>query len=432
MPIPKNRKSFEFIFKLNDLFSRREKIQFLTVVAVSLLMAFFQAMGVASILPFINIVMDPDTITQNHWLNYFFGVLGFEKIDSFIIFSGFIVLSLLVIGNTVSALATWMKINFVWQKNHKLACVLLKKYLFMPYDYFLSHNTADLGKNVLMEVNHLTGGYINPLINIINNSVTIVVIFSLLIYVNPAMTLFAAAILALLYFIIYYYLSDKLKNEGERRLEKNKKRFETASEALGGIKDVKVRRVEGFFLDRFFQHSEIYSGVQAWNQTVGQIPRYLMEVVAFGGIVGILIFLIYSGIPTQKIIPIISFFAFAGYRLMPALQEIFNSLTTLKFNRASLDRIYEDMAMGKLAEQKIKFSRKRKEVEPLAFEHEITLENIGFFYSNSNRKILDNVNLKIKKNAFVALIGTTGSGKTTLVDLILGLLHPRSGQRRGT
>lgn len=210
------RKKLDFIFKLNDLFNPKEKFHFLVVMGVALVMAVFQAIGVASILPFINIVMDPSTIASNHWLAYVYQTLGFKSDSSFIIFSGFLVIGVLVVGNAVSAIGTWIKIHFVWQNNHELACVLLKKYLSMPYAYFLNHNTADLGKNVLMEVNHLSSGYLLPLINIIINSAITLVIFILLVYVNPLMTLFAVVFLILFYFLIYLHLSDKLKKQGRK------------------------------------------------------------------------------------------------------------------------------------------------------------------------------------------------------------------------
>jgi ATP-binding cassette subfamily C protein len=138
-----------FISKLNDLFDRKDKISFLIVMAAALAMALFQAVGVASILPFINIVMNPNIISENEWLRYFFNVLDFKSVNSFVVFSGFVVLGFLIIGNLITSFATWLKINFVWKKNHTLSSALLKKYLSLPYVYFLDKNTADLGENVL-------------------------------------------------------------------------------------------------------------------------------------------------------------------------------------------------------------------------------------------------------------------------------------------
>lgn len=416
----------DFIHKLNDLFDRKGRLQFLFVIVVALLMAIFQAIGVASVLPFINMVMDPSIISENKWLIYFYDLFGFKSTHSFMIFFGFVVLGLLIIGNIISALAIWLRINFIWEKNHQLSSALLKKYLSMPYIYFLNQNTADLSKNVLFEVQQLTNGFLLPLLAIITNGAVMIVILILLLYVNFSITLVASAILILLYYSIYFYFSEKLKVGGEKRVQENKERFKSASEALGGIKDIKILGVERFFLRRFLKSSENFSKLQSWYQIIGQTPRYAMEMVAFGGIVGLLIFLISSNTPTQEVIPLISFFAFAGYRLIPAMQETFNSFTSLKFSEAVLNKIYSDMNEGGLI-KKEEISLEHKKIEQLPFKEKIELENIYFSYPNSDKEVLKNINLEIKKNTFMALIGSTGSGKTTLVDLILGLFLSNKG-----
>lgn len=418
-------KKIDFIFKLNDLFNRKEKIQFIIVIIVALLMAFFQAVGIASVLPFVNMVMNPQVIAESKWLNYFFDLFNFKTTSSFIVFSGFLVLALLVVGNLISAFSTWLKINFSWEKNHSLSSALLKKYLSMPYEYFLNQNTADLGKNVLVEVNQLSSKFLLPITQIVTDCILVVVILVMLVCVNPLATLIIAAIFIFLYLIIYFYFSKRLKEGGRERLEKNKERFKYATEALGGIKDIKILRVESFFLKKFFRSSKVFSSLQSWSQTVGQIPRYLIETVAFGGIVMLMIIFVSLDKSTKEIIPLVSFFAFAGYRLMPALQEVFSSLATIKFNKAILDKIHKDMKEEIVGQNEV-FDY--KQISPISFNEKIELENVSFSYSSSKKSILDNINIEIKKNTFVALIGATGSGKTTLVDLMLGLFFPNQGR----
>jgi ATP-binding cassette subfamily C protein len=260
---------------------------------------------------------------------------------------------------------------------------------------------------------------------IITDGLVILAMLILLCLVNFLMTVIAATVLISLYILIYLYYSEKLKIGGARRLKKNEARFKSASEALGGIKDAKVLGAENFFLKRFCEDSDEFSNLQAWYQTINQVPKYIMEIVAFGGVVGLLIFLVASDIATHDIIPLVSFFAFAGYRLMPSLQSVFNSFTTFKFNIAVLDKIHNDLINEKLESDEISIRKKR--IIPLNFKSSIKLEKIYFSYPQHDNPILRDINLEIKKNNFVALIGTTGSGKTTLVDLILGLLTPQKG-----
>jgi len=421
----KIKEKLNFIPKLSDLFSRKEKIQFLGVLGTSLLTAVFQAVGIASILPFINIVMDPGVINENMWLNYFFNLFNFGSTNSFLVFFGCVVLIFLIVGNLISAFSAWLKINFVWRKNHSLSSKLLEKYLSMPYVYFLEKNTADLGKNVLAEVQQLTSNFMLPIIKIISDVIVIIVVLLLLLFVNPLVTIIAVFSLAFSYVVIFFYYSEKLKTGGKKRIEKNAERFKASSEALSGVKDIKILGVERYFLDRFCKNSDEFSSLQSWYQAVGQLPRYIMEVIAFGGIVSFLIFLILTGSETQKIIPLISFFAFAGYRLLPALQDVFNSLSSFKFNKAILDKIHGDMIKGnELRSSKLTNNKKSKSI---LFKKEILLEKVDFAYPGKKVLTLNNINLKIKKDSFVAVIGVTGSGKTTLIDLILGLFSPDNG-----
>lgn len=421
----KIKKKLNFIFKLNDLFDRKDKINFSIVMVAALVMALFQAVGVASILPFINMVMDPNIISENEWLRYFFNVLDFKSNNSFMVFSGFVVLGLLIIGNLISALATWLKIHFVWEKNHTLSSALLQKYLSLPYTYFLEQNTANLGENVLAEVFQFSSNFLQSIITVIASSLVTIVILMLLVYFNPLMTLVAAAVLISLYCFIYFYYSDRLKKEGEERSQESAEMFKSANEALNGIKETKLLGVERFFLQSYIKHSNNFSNSQTWYQLVATLPRYVMEVVAFGGVVGLMIFLISFNKSTQEMIPLVSFFAFAGYRLMPALQDIFYSAATLKFGNAALDKIHRDMIEGVPINQS--FTSEHKEIKPMPFNREIELKNIYFSYFNNKNATLKDICLSIKKNTYVAFIGSTGSGKTTLVDLILGLLMPDKG-----
>ncbi len=418
-------KKFDFIEKLNGIFDRKDKLGFLVVMLAALFMALFQAIGVASILPFINMVMNPNIIFETGWLRYVYSAANFKSTNSFMVFSGCVVLGLLIIGNLVSAFATWLKINFVWEKNHTLSSALLKKYLSFPYAYFLNRNTNKLGENILAEVQQFTNNLLQSVVNIITGSMITVLILMLLLYFNPLMTLISALVLISLYLGIYFYYAARLKLEGERRSAGHTEMYKSASEALSGIKDIKLLGVERFFLQRYVKHSKGFSASQSGYQTIAILPRYVMEVVAFGGVVSLMIFLIYFNKSTQEIIPLVSFFAFAGYRLMPALQDIFYSVSTYKFSKVALNKIHEALTEDVFEDNIAKFEH--EENRPMLFEKEIELRNIDFYYAGNEKIILNNVCLNIAKNTYVAIIGSTGSGKTTLVDLILGLLTPDKG-----
>ncbi len=416
----------DVIKKFMRLFNRRERWQLLGLFLAILFSSIFQALGVVSILPFMNIVMEPGMIRSNYWLNWLFTYFDFASTYSFIFFLGIIMLLIIVLGNGFSAFSTWLKLTFVWRKNHSLSRRLLQRYLSHPYSYFLQKHTADLSKNILTEINLLTNGFLIPLMNLTAKSVMTILILLTLIAVEPVISIFAVILLGGAYSLVYLSYHRKLGKRGRARLLANKERYKTAGDALGSIKEVKVTGREYFFLQRYARASHEFSRQQAWSSIVGQIPRYALETLAFGSVVLLILILLYLERGLDQIVPLISLYAFAGYRLMPALQEIFRGFTQIRFNKATLSRIYRDFREKDLLHDRA--IKAREKVAPMPFQKEICLEGISFKYAGQKEKALHDVSLTIGKNTAVAIVGSTGAGKTTLVDIILGLLFPQEGR----
>jgi ABC-type multidrug transport system fused ATPase/permease subunit len=414
------------LHKILTILTGKEKRQLFLLLVLMFSMALFQALGVASVLPFISLVMNPELITQNSYLNSFYQYLQFKNTSSFIIFIGLAMLFIILFGNFISALATYAKFRFVWNNNNNISQRLLKHYLFQPYKFFLTRNSSDLTKNILTEVQTLTSGYLIPLLDFASRLLIIVVIVTMVLIVDPLITIFAVIILGGSYLLIYWLIRKKLSLKGKGRLAANRERFKIVSEAFGGIKELKASGRENYFLEKYAGASSQLSNLQAWNALVGFIPKYVLESVAFGSVIAlVLILLIFKG-EAQSVIPLVSFFAFAGYRLMPAIQDVFQTSTQIKFNQATLDHIYQEMINIKtqsLSEKDI-----NKNPQPLDFKQQIKLENITFSYSSMEDKVLEDVNITIKKNQKVGIVGATGAGKTTLVDILLGLFIPEKGQ----
>lgn len=420
------KNKIEFAFKIAELFDKEEKLKFLLIMILSIFASFFQAAGIVSVLPFMSVVMDPTLIVSNESLFYFYNLFNLNDKNTFIIYTGFLVLFIIVIGNIINGAAQWLKFSFIWRNNHKISTALLRKYLSLPYDYFLNQNTQDLGKNILAEVQNLTFNFIYPLLKVITGSILTVIIFAVLLYINLQMTLIAASTFTILYLSIFFSYSKRIQIGGQQRVEENTRRFQAAGEALGGIKDVKISGKEKYFINQFSKYSERFNYLEAWHQIVSKIPKYILEIFAFGGVVVLILFLVKAGQSSSEFIPLIGFFAFAGYRLLPALQDIFDSLVIFRFNKAVLRKIHKDMSQKPLDREKL--FNKDISLQPISFNSYINLENISFSYKHSTKKVLDKVSLTIKKNTSVAIIGTTGSGKTTIADIILGLLSPQKGE----
>jgi ATP-binding cassette subfamily C protein len=423
--IQKVKEKLGFLFKLKDLLEKEERKDFIKVLFVDLLMGIFQAIGILSILPFMSMVMDPTVLETNKYLTYFYELFNFSSLKVFMFSVGIVVLVLLVIGNIISVLSIRFKTAFVWDLNHRLSTSLLGKYLSLPYSYFLDHNSADLGKNILSEVNQLTGGFLLSVLNIIEGGIMALILFIMLIIVNPLMTFVTLLVLGSIYIFIYLIFSKRLKRAGRERIKNNRARYKSLSEAMGGIKFTKVLGREEHFLQEYSKYSKEFFNLQSWYQVIGKTPKYIMEIVAFGGVLGLVLYFIYTDQMTNEVIPLIGLFAFAGYRLMPALQSIYDAFTVFRFNRPVLNKIHYDMTEGGLED--VEIDLKRGSAEQIKFKKDIELKDVSFSYDGNRNKVLEDIDMDIKKGVSVGIVGTTGSGKTTLVDIILGLLNPTEG-----
>jgi ATP-binding cassette, subfamily B, bacterial PglK len=415
-----------FLIKLYEIFTPRERMQTGLLFIASLITAFAQAFGIASIFPFINVVMKPESIQQNKWLSLLYERAGFTTINSFILFLGIAVFLIVVLSSMISAVTTWGKTKFVLGKNHTLSRRLLGVYLSQPYEFFLQKNTNELGKNVLSEINQLTSQLLISIFDILINGLMVIVIIAMLFLVDVTVTLGAIIFLGGSYGLINYLIKKRLEKSGRERLKANKERFRMANEALSSIKTTKVMGIESFFLKNYSFHSSKFARHNIFAHVAGELPRYILEAIAFGGIIFFIIFMIARGESVVDFIPLLGLYAFAAYRMMPALHRFFNSLTKVYYNTAIVDKIYEDMIEIQHKKQSSVSSKQIK--KEINFQKAIKLKDIRFCYTDNSFDVISKINLTIPKNSFIGFAGATGCGKTTLVDIILGLLTPQSGQ----
>lgn len=402
------------------LFNRRERWQLGVLASAQTVRAFVELVGVASIMPFMSVVADPDLVHTNPYLFRVYEALGFTSVHSFLIALGVAVIVMLALSNGVSALAQYGLHRFSWGMHHRLSVRLLSGYLAQPYSFFTSKNSASLNKTLLNECQQVIREVMIPMLDLTARTLVILALIILLLIADPLLAVSVALVLGGIYGGIYFAIKRKQRRLGLIRVRSNQERFKVAGEAFGGIKDVKVLERERAFLDRYKPASSRFSRATASNSVMQVLPRYFIEAVAFGGIVLIVIYHLQAGAGVSQILPMVSLYAFAGYRLMPELQSLFSDLTKIRFNRAALDDLLENY--GGLG------GGEKPAPEPLPFDERIVFDAVRFSYEGSSRPALDGVSLSIEKNHTIGLVGRSGSGKTTLVDLLLGLYEPDSGQ----
>lgn len=411
------------IKKLLTLLSTEEQKKSILLLFMILLMAFLDMLGVASILPFIAVLSNPQMVETNEFIALFYTLGNFQNIDEFLFILGLIVFLILCFSLTFKALTIFFQLRFALLREYTIGKRLVEGYLHQPYSWFLNRNSSDLGKNILSEVSNVVSGGVMPMMDLITKAIAALFLVILLLFIDPKLSIIVAAVLGASYGLVYGLSRKFLNHIGKERLIANHDRYSAVSEAFGAVKEVKVGGLESVYLKRFSRPAKIFAHNQATARVVEQIPRFALEAIAFGGLLIVILYLM-SGTGTfANSLPILSVYAFAGYRLLPALQQIYAALTQLRFVSPSLNALHNDLV-------NLKPIKNYTTIKKIEFKNSINLENIFYSYPNSEKLALENLSLKIPIKSTIGLVGETGSGKTTTVDLILGLLEAQKGKLR--
>lgn len=419
----------ETVRTLFNLLTPRERRNLYLLFGAVLLMAGLEVLSVASIMPFLSVAAEPASVHENPYLSWGYENFGFTDTNSFLISLGLGALAALVVSNAFIVFTNWALFRYAWGRNHTLSWRLLRSYLHRPYEYFLTHNSAELGKNILEEVKEVVNGMLIPTLRGMAKGIVAVFIIGFLVFIDPVVALIAAFVLSVAYMGVYFTVRSRLDTYGEMRVNTNTKRYQFVSEAFGGIKEVKLRGKEDAFLNQYKDPSKKYSRYQASWRVIRKVPRYLLEAVAFGGIILIAVYLIAVQDNIRQVIPTLGLYAFAGYRLMPALQKAYKGIASARFNFAALEKLNQGLKKEAASAPPMRVNGTTGEVEDsLTLDDHLSLDNVRFTYPGAGEPAIKGLSLHVPAHTTVGFVGKTGSGKTTTVDIILGLLSPQKGR----
>ena len=411
--------------QIMNLFLPSEKKEAFKILILCVLVSLIEIGGIASIMPFVAVLSSPEMVETNRYLNMAYAYFDFENTRQFLFFLGFIVLALLLISNALKAYTSWKKLNFSVMTGHSISMRLFEHYLYKPYVFFLDKKSSDLISMSLSEVSRIVTQVVMPAINIIATAINAIAILMLLLFVNPKLSLITGVVLGSAFFLVYIFMRNWLYRLGKDRITAQATRFGAANEAFVNIKNVKLTANEPAYVHQLNPASYRFAHTSALSTLAGDLPRYALEVIAFGGVLLMILFLLNQDDSFAQTLPILSLYAFAGYRLMPAFMSIFNSFTKMRFQAALLDKIADQTAHLPQIQNKAAGEKPA----PLPFNEKISFRDIDFGYS-AGQPIIENLNFDIQKNTIVGVVGKTGSGKTTIVDMLVGLLAPTGGEVR--
>ena len=381
-----------------------------------------ETLSVASIAPFLSALASPDPAGDS-MLQALSRTVGVADQTSLLMLLGAMVLLLLVAANAASAATTWLMLRFANREGHNLSVRLLDSYLHQPYSFYLGRNTSELQKNIFGETQKVTNAVLVPGVQLVAKLPVIVLIAGLLFYVNPFLALLVSAVLVGGYLLIFRGLRPVLQSVSGGSVHAGTLRAKHALDALTGVKEIKLAGSEQLFLQRFARPSLEWADAQAKAQTLAQLPRYAIETVALALILLAAIYLLGTSGDLAGVLPVLGLYTFAGYRIMPALQQVFAAWASFRYARAALDVLAADLA-GKRAPQP---QAGAADPHALALSRSIGFSSVGFRYPAAEAWALRDVSLTIAKNSTIGIVGATGSGKTTLIDILMGLFTPEEG-----
>ena len=389
-------------------------------------MATLDVIGIASILPFMMVLSNSELVSQNALLNQLFGFaqgFGVNSTKEFLFVLGLITFILLIFSLVFKSFVTYVQLRFALLREYSIGKRLIEYYLHQPYSWFLKNHSSDLNKNILSEVSIVIHHGIVPAIVIVSQAFVAIGVFLLLVYFNPKISIITIFAIGTPYLIIFFLSNGYLSKIGKIRMQINSDRFKIISEALNSIRELKINHKEFVYINRFsvlaFKNAKLHSSAQV----ISQLPRYILEIFAFGGILLIALFELSTKNNLSSALPTLSLYAFAGYRLMPIMQQIYSSATQFRFAESSINSIYNDLNNIEISKNKILLNKNKS----LIFKKIICLKNVEYKYPDSGSSALKKININILNKSFIAIAGSSGSGKTTLVNIILGLLEPNYG-----
>ncbi|MCG5495338.1 ABC transporter ATP-binding protein [Ectothiorhodospira variabilis] len=415
----------EIIRKTGRLIDRRDRSKVIILMVLMIFTAFMQTAGVASVMPFLAVLSEPEMVYTNSTLHWLFEWLGFESTSNFLYFLGVAAFVVFLTGTALQALTHWAITRFSHLQQYELSRRLMGDYLRRPYTFFLSRNSGDLAKTILQETNHATNGAIMPLMRLLSQALLAIFIIILLIVVNPLLAVTVALSLGGIYGAIYLIARGWLGRIGKDRVEANRQRFTAAAEAFAGAKEIRLLGRERDYLERYREPSKRFALHQANATLLQSMPQYAIEAIAFGGVLLLVLFLMAGDGGLNQALPLIGLYALAGRQLIPAFQKIFTTIATLRFSAAAVDSVLRDL--GHQPDSSPLPSRTRAAI-PLEPQKSIRMTEVTYRYPGFEKIAIHRLSLEIRANTTVGFIGSSGAGKSTLVDLLLGLLTPESGE----
>ncbi len=405
------------IGKIRTIFSRKQKMKFIVLFFILFGGSLLEFMGVSLILPFVQLVMDPGAV-ENGWL----AALN-RSGDELLFLTGVLLMAVYILKNVYLLGMKYVQVRFIFNNRLELSARLMKSYMKKPYTFHLEKNSSEILRSVTTDVNNLYD-LLMDVIDLISRLLMIGMLGIFLACKDLLLTLATVMLLGLCSFMYFQVMRKRTQAYGRQNQLYNSRMIQAVSQALGGIKEIKILAREDYFVRAYVENGRCYASSLKKSRIFQFMPGYLIETACVCGVLGIVLYRLNGGTQAQELIPQLSVFAVAAFRLLPSVNQVNHLMSRILFLMPSVDKIYEDL---KEAGEKEVEKQQEKETERFLKAETVSFRNVSFSYPGSKKEILKNVSVEIPLKSSFGFIGGSGAGKTTFIDLLLGLLEPDKG-----
>ncbi len=407
------------------LLTRAQKRDFILLQGLFLVSAFVEVAGIASIAPFIALLSNPEIIETNAIVNGIYTELAFKTVNEFFLAFAALIMVAISLSNFISGFTMWRLFIFSMKVGSDLQTTIYKNYIHNEFVFFSMHNSSRLISTITQEVPRFVYNVVQPLCELISKLFVVLIILVGLIYIDILMAFLAFSIVGGTYLFIFKILRWRLVAHGNTITVVNDKKIKLLNESLGGIKEVKLLGTEDWYEAQVRDANLTVLRSGAFISLAGDIPRFIVETATFLAILFLALYLLYNSGSPSEVISVLSLYAMAGYKLLPSMQTIYKSFSLIKANGGLVPQLVDEVANSAFAkENKSGVGEDSRPIKP----GKIILENVSYRYPEASDDALKNVSLTIEKNTITSFVGSSGAGKSTAVDVILGLLIPDQGE----
>lgn len=411
-----------------EVFDAKQKRSLIYLAFIIFVDAFVELLGVTVILPFINAIMSPDALLENEIVRWFYDRLHMQSTDELIIWIAVLIIGIYIFKNLFLVYMYNLQYRFSYYGKKQMQNTLMKYYIGQDYTFFLNLNSSELIRNINTDPEMFYTAVLNTLQLVSELGVSVVIIIFLMV-TDVTITLGVAASMVVLLLIMSKVLKRILEGYGNDRRVYSASMLKCMQQAFGGIKEIKIANREEYFERDFEKQNDVYTYVIKQNAFLSALPKPILEALAIVGLMAMIIVKIAAGnADNQHFIEVLAVFAVAAFKLLPSVNRIASYYAAVIHNGVVIDKIrgeYREMAENHDAMERAR--AKKENGQKVSLDQEISVEHMAFTYPNMEDAVLKDVNVKIAKNSSVAFIGPSGAGKTTFVDLILGVLTPQEG-----